>query len=208
MALPRLLPIALLLALFLPLEAHAGSTDPDVLRIEKAGHSVKWNAPLAGREGRYGHAEALVNAPLTKVRETAGAFGQYKNIFGGKLRNIRVVGKENGSTDVYVQVPVMHGMLTLSQVLRFGPAKQVAPGVEQLEGTFVRGTNVNGAHIVITMKEVDENFTVVKCDLLIVPSVPAPQSAVDEELRDAAMNAVDGIHEHAQGRPGTFALNK
>ena len=50
-----------------------------------------------------------------------------------------------------------------------------------------------------TIRQIDENITLLKMDLLIVPTIPAPQSALDEELRDAAMDAVRAMHDRAQG---------
>jgi hypothetical protein len=35
--------------------------------------------------------------------------------------------------------------------------------------------------------------------MLLKPGLPAPQSAIDEELRDSARYAVDSIHDRAQG---------
>lgn len=186
--------------------AHAGqSSDPDVLRIEKAGHGVRWNAGVTGRDGKWGHAEALINAPLDKVRAQVTDYNHYKDFAPQKFNNARVIAKENGTTDLYMQVPVMHGMVKFWFVLRFGAPKMVN-GVETLEGTFVRG-NVQNANIIFQMKQVAEDFSVLKCDLLIVPSVPAPQAVIDEELRDAAYDAVTAVHERAQGRPGQFYVN-
>ena len=91
-----------------------------------------------------------------------------------------------------------HSPVELWQILRFGPPKTISPGVEVIEGTFVRG-NVKDASVIFTLRQLDENFTVLTCDLLIIPSIPAPQAAVDEELRDSALKAVDALHTRAQG---------
>jgi hypothetical protein len=177
--------------------AHAGS-DPDVDRLNEAGHSLKWNYVPAGRSERYGHAEALVQAPLAALRSHISNFSQYKALVPDKFNNARIVGKQGDSTDVYLSVPVLHGAVTFWQILRFAPLQQVRPGEEVLEGRFVRG-NVRDANVVFTIRQIDENVTLLKMDLLIVPNIPAPQSAIDEELRDAAMDAVNAIHNRAQG---------
>jgi hypothetical protein len=67
-----------------------------------------------------------------------------------------------------------------------------------VEGWLVKG-NVKTANAAFTVHRVDDNFTILKFDLLILPNVPAPQVAIDEELRDAAMDAVNAIHDRAQG---------
>jgi hypothetical protein len=45
-------------------------------------------------------------------------------------------------------------------------------------------------------------WTVLKFDVLLRPGLPAPQSLIDEQLRDSAMDAVNSIHDRAQGSPG------
>ncbi len=180
--------------------------DPDVARIAAAGHSLKWNWTPPGKSERYGHAEVLVNAPASSVRAQVQDFGHYKDLVPSKFKNAHVIAKENGNTDVYMQVPILHGMLTLWDVVRFGPSKSVAPGVDVVEGHLVRG-NVKEMNPIWTVRQVDENWTLLKFDLLLLPNIPAPQSAIDEELRDAAMQAVDAIHDRAQGNPRWVAWN-
>ena len=188
--------------------AEASCSDPDVLRIEGAGQTVKWNYTPPGRQDRYGHAEALVNAPMAKVRAQTVDFAHFKDLVPDKFHTARVIAKEKGSTDVYVQVPVMRGLIVLTTVLRFGPPRVVSPGLELVEGTFVSGNkNVKTANILFTVHEIDAEHTVLKCDLLILPTMAAPQSAIDEELRDAAQQAIDAMQERAQGRKGTFPIN-
>lgn len=186
-------------ALALVLAPASASADPDVDRLNEAGQALKWNYVPAGRSDRYGHAEALVQAPLAAVRSHITNFATYKQLVPDKFNNARVVGKEGDQTDVYFQVAVLHGAVTLWQILRFAPLRTVN-GEEVLEGKFVRG-NVKDAHVVFSIRAIDDNLTLLKMDLLIVPTIPAPQSALDEELRDAAMDAVKALHDRAQGHP-------
>lgn len=186
----------------------APTTDPEVLRIENAGHSIKWNYTPEGRQERYGHAEALVNASFAKVRAQTLDFAHFKDLVPDKFHNARVIAKDKVSTDLYVQVPVMRGLILLTTVLRFGPTRVVLPGLELIEGKFVSGNkNVKTANILFTVHEIDPEHVVLKCDLLILPTMAAPQAAIDEELRDAAQQAVDAMQERAQGRKGTFPMN-
>lgn len=179
-----------------PAPAAAPAADPELARLRAAqGHSLKWNYVPNGSSARYGHSEAIINAPVDLVRSYVLDFAHYKDYSNGKFKTARVVDKNQGSpgtTDMYVQVPILHGMIMLWQIIRFDPIKTVAPGVEQLNGSLVRG-NVKAADIRITLRVVDPNTTVAKCDVLITPDFAAPQSAIDEELRDAAQNAVDAV---------------
>jgi hypothetical protein len=204
-----LLPAAFAASLALiPGSARADGVDADALRLSQVGHSVKSNVVPAGKSDRYGHAEVLINAPLAKVRQQITDYAHYKDFVPEKFHNARIVDKDKdkGTTDLYYQLEVMHGIVKLSNVLRFGQPRVVSSGTEVVEGTFVKGTNVKDANIVFTMREVGPDWTVLKLDLLIVPTIPAPQAAIDEELRDSALKAVDVVHDRAQGHSRTVPM--
>ena len=102
---------------------------------------------------------------------------------------MKVVDKQGQSTDVYFQLPIMKGLVTIWYQTRFAPAKASAAG-DVVEGAFVKG-NIKGMHIAFTVRPgADDKSAVVVCDLLLQPNVPAPQSAIDEELRDACGDAI------------------
>jgi hypothetical protein len=179
--------------------AHADG-DADVQRLAN-GQAQKstWQPP--GTTERYGHAEVLVHAPIAVVHKAVMDYGHYKDIDAEKFHNTRIIGKEGGGTDVYMQLPIMNGMVTLWQVMRFHDLKPLARGWAVVEGWFVRG-NLRTSNAAWTMHAVDDNYTVLKFDLLLGLNVPAPQGAVDEELRDAAEKAVNAIRDKSQGTPG------
>jgi hypothetical protein len=181
--------------------------DADAARIAAAGHSLKWNWTPPGRSDRYGHAETLIHAPLPTVRTRVLDFAHYRDIVPDKFKTSRVVGHgADGSTDVYIQIVVLHGVLTLWDVTRFMPPRTVESGVDVIEGRMVAGKgNVEDLDVVWTLRSLDEQWTFLKLDLLLKPGWPAPQYAVDEELRDSAMAAVDAIHDRAQGSHGIAA---
>jgi hypothetical protein len=150
-----------------------------------------------GRTERFGHAEMMVAAPVAFVRDQATDFTHYKDLSNGRIRQSRLVDKRPGSTDVYLQVPVLHGMVTLWQVLRFGDVKRSADGTETFTGKLVSG-NVRAAEMTVTIKPAGEGRSTASCDLLLVPEFGAPQSAVDAELRDAAASAVRAFASRAE----------
>lgn len=203
-----------------PLVAHAGPGEPapapaavepqpptsqpvdaEASRIAAAGRSLEWNWTPPGRGDRYGHAETLVHAPIASVRQRVMDYSHYKDILPGKFRSSRVVGHvPDGSADVYIQIAVMNDMIVLWDVTRFAPAKPTSPGVEVVEGRMLPGKgNVDDVDVVWTMHALDAEWTVLSLDLLLKVGLPAPRSAVDEELRDSAREAVDMIHDRAQG---------
>ena len=67
-----------------------------------------------------------------------------------------------------------------------------------VEGRGVQG-NIKEGHLVVTARAVDELHTLVKVDLVFLPSFPAPQSLIDAELREAATNLVNGLRDKVQG---------
>jgi hypothetical protein len=171
--------------------------DADVPRLNSATNVLKWNYVPSGKTERYGHAEVLINAPLAKVRQLVTDYAHYKELAPTKFQNSRVVAKRAGETDVYLQIPIMNGLVTLWDVARFSPPRVASPGVEIIEGHQIKG-NLKDFQVAWTLRSLGDNTTVLKCDLLLLLNIAAPQTAVDEELRDAAGQAVDAIWGKAQ----------
>jgi hypothetical protein len=161
-------------------------------RLEKDPGPIKSNWVPPGKSDRYGHAEGLVAAPYDVVRAKLLDFPHYRDLAGPKFKNVRVVAKEGTTTDLYFNLPIMKGLFTLWYVTRFTPP-EAAQGGEVLEGNFVKG-NIRGMHIAFTVRRGrDDKSTVLTCDLLLRLSIPAPQSNVDEELRDACGDAINNV---------------
>lgn len=194
-----------LFVLALPLAAHADGAshpDPQVCRLLDAKKTLNWNQALGGSKERYGHAEALVDAPADVVAKKATAFNEYKT-FHKKFAAARVVNKEGDKTDVYMRYPVTIGKMTveLKETMRFSPAKSVGNAFV-VEGHALLNGDMKAGHTVITIKPVDAKHCVLLVDVLLVPKLPAPQSFIDEELRDGALDFVNGLKDKAQGWSG------
>ncbi|HEY2509815.1 MAG TPA: SRPBCC family protein [Polyangiaceae bacterium] len=174
--------------------------DPDLARLLD-GHSQRSNWKPPGLTDRYGHAEVLVAAPIARVRRMALDFGHYRELTGGRFHVSKVVAKEENGTDVYFQIPILEGMITLWQVFRFQELKPLAPGWSIIEGWYVKG-NIGRGNAAWTLRAIDETHTLVKFDLLVLPNVPLPQPLIDDGLRNAAAAAVDSLRDRAQETPG------
>jgi hypothetical protein len=185
-----------------PPDEKAAAAELDRLR---GGGTLKWNWVPPGQDARWGHAEALVQAPLDVVRAQATDFAHLREMAPGKFKTSRVVDRHRGMTDVYLQIPVLHGMVTLWQVVRFAPVQVLAPGFEVVQGGLVKG-NVKRMSIVVSMRAVDAGRSVVACDIHMEPEFFAPQSAIDEELRDAAGDAVNAVKTRAEQNPRPAAV--
>ncbi|MET0591144.1 MAG: hypothetical protein ABW133_00490 [Polyangiaceae bacterium] len=179
--------------------ARGDAPDPDAARIAAAGQTLKWNWTPPGRSDRFGHAETLIHAPLANVRKLVLDFGHYTAL-APSISTSRIVGREAGATDVYLRIGVMNNVLTLWSVIRFAPLRITPSGDEVIEGQMVPDKgNITAAVLVWTLHPVDPEWTVLKFDMLLRPGVLAPQSLVDDQLRGSAMDAVNSIHDRAQG---------
>lgn len=182
-----------------PVAAPAQPHDADAARIGAAGHSLKWNWTPPGRNQRFGHAETLIHAPIAEVRKLVVDFARYKEL-APSITTSRVVGREpDGSTSVYIRMGVLNNTISFWNVTRFAPLRETG-GDEILEGQMVPGKgNIDDSAVVWTMHPAGADWTVLKFDVLLNPGLPAPQSLVDEQLRDSAMDAVNSIHDRTQG---------
>ncbi|MFO0663856.1 MAG: hypothetical protein U0174_07890 [Polyangiaceae bacterium] len=171
--------------------------DPEVQRIMRGGGLVRSNWVPPGRSDRYGHAETVIRAPLVTVLSQVQAYGQYKDLAPSKFKTSRIVGKEPEGTDVYMQVQIMNGFITLWWIMRFGEPRDVKKGAVWFEGVYQKG-NLQTAHAMFYAREVTPDVTVLMFDLLIGLPIPAPQENIDEELRDAAADAVNGAREKSE----------
>ncbi len=150
-----------------------------------------WTPP--GKNERYGHAEGMIAAPYDAVKTRLTDYPRYKELAGPKFKKVSVVDKQAGATDVYFQLPIMKGLVTIWYVTRFSPPRPAPGGGDVIEGNFVKG-NIKDMQIVFTLRPgPDPKSTVLVCDLNLAISIPAPQDALDEELRDACGDAVNAV---------------
>lgn len=175
--------------------------DPQVAKLLQAKAAVQSNRTIGASTDRYGHAEALVAAPVDKVVEGLSQFNRYKDL-NKKFATARIINKEGDQTDLYMRYPVRIGALEIElyEVMRFTPIKANG-AVRTLEARGIKGDMRRG-HIVMSVRPVDATHSVLEIDVSLVPLLPAPQSYVDEELRDGALAFVNGLRDRAQPKPG------
>jgi hypothetical protein len=162
-------------------------------------YALRSNYVPAGETQRFGRGEVLVEAPADDVLRQVRSFANYKDLAPRKFRQSRVVDREGEFTDVYMQVPLIGGMIVLWQIMRFGPSIQLDLVTTVVDGRFVRG-NIQTSRVVFTVRRVSPTLSILACDLLIALDLPAPEEKIDEELRDAASDAVLGIRDKAQAQ--------
>ena len=178
-------------------EQSANDRKEQLDRLAKDAGPIRTNWTPPGKSERYGRAEGIIKAPVDKVRAKLQDFGSYKELAGPKFKTVRVVDKQGKDTDVYFQLPIMKGLITINYVTRFKPAQN-----DVVEGTFVKG-NIKDMHIALGVRPgPDDKSAVMVCDLILIPNVPAPQDALDEELRDACGDAINSVRKTlSEGAP-------
>jgi len=171
-----------------------------VARLRKDPGPIRTNWTPPGKTDRYGHAETVLAAPYEQVRAVLADFAHYKDLAGPKFKKVNLADKQAGATDIYFQLPIMKGVITLWYVARFVPPRAVAGLGDVVEGQFVRG-NIKNVHLVFTARATDDApGSFVACDLLLTPTIPAPQGPLDEELRDACGDALVAVRARVVAR--------
>lgn len=161
-------------------------------RLAKDPGPIRSNWTPPGKSERYGRAEGLIAAPYDVVKARLLDFPRYKELAGPKFKKVSVVDKSSSGTDLYFQLPIMKGVVTIWYVTRFGAARPGMGGAEIIEGKFVKG-NIKDMQIVFTLRPGPEQKTILVCDLDLAINLPAPQDLLDEELRDACGDAVNAV---------------
>jgi hypothetical protein len=175
----------------------------EIERLVRTHATERYNVAVPGYSIRAGGGMTAINAPLSMVRRTVTDYGRYAD-FMPRFQKSRVVGKSGPNTDVYLQVSILHGAANIWAVTRFGPPVPEGAG-ERIEGRLNGQGNVDQLLAIWHLLPVDENRTIAKLELLIVPKLPLPGSVVTPELEYASDQAVsatrDRVEALSRGKP-------
>ena len=180
--------------LAMPLVASA-DTQADATRLRDSRTAERFDQP-SDASIRTGGAQIFVNAPLSVVRQIVTDYAHYQDFMPGFKRS-RIVQHNKDFSDVYLQVPILHGAATVWAVTRFAKPVRQANGTEVIDGTMQQG-NVNDFHATWRLIPVDADHTILRSELLIVPKLPLPTSVVTPELSYAADKAVTATRTRAE----------
>jgi ribosome-associated toxin RatA of RatAB toxin-antitoxin module len=186
---------ALLLA---PIAASADMTSDTEAQALADRSSPRFEVDLPGASLKAGGSKVLVNASMSIVRKVVQDFAHYQ-AFMPRFQKSRVVAKKDGKTDVYLQVPILHGAATVWALTRFEPPAKEGANGEVVSGKMVEG-NVDDFRAVWHLRPVDDTHTVLRADILIVPKLPLPGSVVTPELEFAADQAVTSARDRAEAK--------
>jgi ribosome-associated toxin RatA of RatAB toxin-antitoxin module len=168
--------------------------------------SDAWAGPSGTKAQRYsvrtsvssieaGAAKIDVAADAQRVTEIIQDFGNYPKL-SDKFEKARVIARNGGETDVYMQVPILKGAAKIWAVMRFTPV-QTANGEQILTGHMLKG-NVRRLDAKWKVRSSGAQQTHVELELLIVPKLPVPGSLVTSETAYAADKAVTGVRDRAE----------
>jgi ribosome-associated toxin RatA of RatAB toxin-antitoxin module len=175
-------------------------TDPQAVELHKLGKEKHVAIATAlGKKFKTGHAEIFVNAPVSSVRASVQDYANYQAVIP-KFQKAKVLKKNGATTDVYLQIPILHGAATVWTVQHFeSPATKGA--LEWIDGTSVQG-NVDALRTRWTYRAVDEGHTILTAEIYVeprLPGIPVPNDAIGHEAEKAASEAVVSVKAHAEG---------
>jgi len=179
-----------------PTLAAAETQDEVVQRLRTSRDSERYEAPVAGHSIKAGGARILINAPLPVVRDIVQDYAHYQD-FMPRFKRSRIVGRSEKFTDVYLQVPILHGAANVWSVCHFGPPIKKRGGMEVIKSRMLQG-NVDDFRASWYLIPIDANTTLLRSEILIVPKLPVPGSVVTGELGYAADMAVTSTRNRAE----------
>lgn len=172
------------------------ATKDENTRLLASHGTERYNVAVPGTSIHAGGGMTAVNAPIAAVRQVVTDYAHYAE-FMPRFQKSRIVGKSPAGTDVYLQVPILHGAATVWAVTRFGAPVPEGTG-ERIEGRLEGQGNVDDLRAIWHLRPVDETHTVLKLELLIVPKLPLPGSLVTPELEFAADQAVSASRDRVE----------
>lgn len=194
--------LLVLLALFVATPVTAG--EDEVTTLGRLGHAQRYTMPTKAPENPIdtGGAAILIHAPIELVRPIVTGYGQYKK-YVPTFEQSRLIGKKDGESEVYFDVPVLNGAAHIWAVVRMAKPKTTPEG-EVITGRLVKG-NVEDFRTIWRLRKVDDKTTIAKLELLVDPEIPLPASFVTHHLQEAAVKGVTAIRKEAEKRAGYVA---
>lgn len=171
--------------------------DDEATRLERKGRAERYTKPTTAPKNSIdtGGAAIYVNAPIDVVRRVVTDYRNYEKTIKA-FKKSKLLSRNKGVSEVYLEVPILHGAATVWVVALIGQPV-VEGNEEKITARMLRG-NVDDFRAVWRLRAVDAQHTIVKLELLVDPSLPAPSSLVTPELCTASESAVTGIRKQSE----------
>ncbi len=147
--------------------------------------------PVEGTLVRRGRSETLINAPMDVVVRAMTDYTRYSE-FMPHVRESRVVRRNRGATDVYVQVPLGGSLGVIWALLRVDARRQ-ADRVDLVGQTVDSNMDRFETRSVIERLPGPETRTRLVFEVLALPRLPFPSSVFTREMRDAARTVANNL---------------
>ncbi len=162
---------------------------------DTAKDSVRYSVRTPHSRIEAGAARIRIQASPDTVLGQVTKYDTYAQ-FMKRFEKSRVVGRVGDRTDVFMQVPILHGSYKISCFVRF-EAPKLVNGEYVIEGHMTKG-NVERLDATWRIRRVGEGASEVKLELLVVPNLPVPGSMVTDEVAYAADQAVTSLRTHVE----------
>ena len=143
-----------------------------------------------------GGAEIRIRSSMERVLAVVRDFAEYKEILP-RITKSQVLGRRGPATDVYMEAPILRGLVRAWGVARFAAPQKWGEGGLQIEGKLVKG-NLDGWWGTWKLQPCGDSCTMLRLEMFVEPSLPVPPASVSEELEwacDAAVTAVRDVVE-------------
>jgi hypothetical protein len=189
--------LAPMVALVILLLAGPARADDEADRLAALGkpHTYTFKTRNPASPIDTGGAAVVVHAPIADVRKIVMNYGSYQK-FLKPFDQSRVLSKRKGVSEVYLQVPILHGAMRIWAVAEMPPPAKRGPE-EVIAGRMKKG-NIADFRPVWRMRAVDAERTVLKLELLLDPNLPFGASLVTKHLVLSAEKGVKGVKARAE----------
>lgn len=147
--------------------------------------------PVEGTLVRRGRSETVIHAPMDVVARAMTDYPRYSE-FMPHVRESRVVRRNRGATDVYVQVPLGGSLGVIWCLLRIDAHRQ-ADRLELVGQTVDSNMDRFETRSVIERIPGPDVRTRVVFEVLALPRLPFPSSVFTREMRDAARTVANNL---------------
>jgi hypothetical protein len=184
----------------------ASAADDEATRLEAAGKASRYTTKTTEPSNSIdtGGAAIYVKAPIEDVRRIITDFRHYEKVIK-PFKQSKLLSRSKGVSEVYLEVPILHGAATVWVVALVGPPEK--NGNEERYIAKMQRGNVDDFRAVWKLRAVDAEHTIVKLEILVDPKLPAPAALVTPELCTAADKAVTGVREQAEKKRSTASAS-
>jgi ribosome-associated toxin RatA of RatAB toxin-antitoxin module len=150
-------------------------------------HIVRYAVPVAGSKLPAGAARGGVGASTAVIGSVVTDYEGY-DVFISRFKSAKVVKRGKNSTDVYLEVPILHGLSKVWAVTRF-EHHQAADGSSVVRGRMLKG-NMKRFDTTWRVRKLRDGSSELALELLVVPDFYAPDWLVLQEVKAAAARGV------------------